>query len=85
MHQNNPEVNVQENQTRYVGVYTNGMQEAVFSELKILNCYVEKHYQSHNIIIFTAGKEIAPMCLVDIFQLVGEPGVKGYHYEPVYK
>ena len=83
MHRNNFEVNVQENQTRYVGVYANGMQEAVFSELQILNYFVEKHYQSHNIIVFTAGKEIAPMCLVDIFQLVGEPGVKGYHYEPV--
>ena len=83
MHRNNPDVIVKENQTRYVGVYANGMQEAVFSELQILNYSVEIYYPSHNIIVFTAGKEIAPICLVDIFQLIGEPGVKGFHYEPV--
>ena len=87
MGQTTKEGNYQKNISRYVGVYSDGMKNVVITELGLLNYIPEKHYHDHRIIIFSLeasnkDNEILPLCFLYLFQLIGEHGVQGYHYDP---
>ena len=78
----------EEKGVRFVGIYANGMQIAILAELRLLNYAIDEHYHKHRAIVFKSralkgDNKILPLCFLHIFQLVGDPAVKGCHYEPV--